>query len=360
MKRYDNLFDKIIDYDNLILAHLNARKGKHYYSEVKEVNKDIDSYIGKLQFSLLGKNFTTSDYEIFTIKKPKERIIYKLPYFPDRIVHHAIMQILQPIWDKTFIYDSYAAVPGKGIHAGYYRLKQFLKDKENTQYCLKLDVEKFYPNINHNILFNLVEKKIKCEDTLWLLKDIIRSVPGGKGLPIGNYLSQYFSNIYLNYFDHWIKEKIRCKYYIRYCDDNVILYKNKEFLNWLLEKIELYFWNHLKLKLNKKSQIFPVNSRGIDFLGYRTYSQYSLLRKSSYKKFRKKISLIEQKYKTLKSKHVLSSIMSYLGWLMHCNSYNLLERYIYGNQNILDIFENVRIDLNLRENPMTKFKEKLK
>jgi len=355
MKKHNNLFSKIIDYDNIVFAHLNAKKGKNYYSEVKEVDKDIDSYLGKLQFSLLGKNFTTSKYETFTITEPKERIIYKLPYIPDRIVHHAIMQVLQPIWDKIFIFDSYAAVPGKGIHAGYYRLKQFLKNKENTKYCLKLDIEKFYPNIDHNILFSLVKMKIKCKDTLWLLEDIIRSVSGNKGLPIGNYLSQYLSNIYLNYFDHWIKETIGCKYYLRYCDDAVILYKNKGFLNWLLEKIRFYLWNHLKLKLNKKSQIFPVESRGIDFLGYKTYHQYSLLRKSSYKKFKQKIDYIKQNYNKLKSKHIVSSIMSYVGWLIHCDSYNLLNKYIYKDEIILNIIGDVSRKLNLKRNPIDRF-----
>jgi len=358
MKRHTNLFEKIIDYGNLVLAHLNARKGKDYYSEVKKVDKNMDFYLRKLQISLLNRNFTTSEYEIFTITEPKERIIYKLPYFPDRIVHHAIMQILQPIWDKTFIFDSYAAVPRKGIHAGYYRLKQFLRDKENTKYCLKIDIKKYYPSIDHNILFNLIKMKIKCKDVLWLLEDIIRSVSGNKGLPIGNYLSQYLSNIYLNYFDHWIKEKVRCKYYIRYCDDSVILYKNKEYLNWLLEKIRLHLWNHLKLKLNKKSQIFPVESRGIDFLGYKTYHQYSLLRKSSHKKFKQKIDYIKQNYNKLKSKYIISSIMSYVGWLVHCDSHNLLNKYIYKDEFILNIIENASKDLNLKRNPIDKFMEK--
>jgi len=358
MKRVGNLFMKIADYSNLCRAHLNARKGKAYYTEVQEVDRNVDFYIRELQLMILSKKFTTSKYEVFKISEPKERMISKLPYFPDRIVHHAIMQVLQPIWDKTCIYDSYAAIPGKGIHAGYYRLKKFLRDRNNTKYCLKFDVQKFYPSVNHDILLDEVKRKIKCRDTLWLLEDIIRSVEGDKGLPIGNYLSQYLSNIYLNHFDHWIKEKLNCEYYIRYCDDAIILHKDKAFLRDRLSDIEEYLWFNLKLILNNKTQIFPIESRGIDFLGYRTYPEFSLLRKSSKKKFKQKIKKIEESWQAMRSMHVLCSVMSYLGWLIHCNSFNLLEKYIYKNQNILDILEVARMDLNLKRNPVKKFYNK--
>jgi len=354
MKRAGDLFTKIVDYDNLCLAHLNARKGKRHYVAVKEVDGDIGFYIRELQSMLLSKRFTTSKYKIFKIYKPKERTIYKLPYFSDRIVHHAAMQILQPIWDNTFIYDSYAATPGKGIHAGYYRLRDFLRDKENTKYCLKMDIQKFYPSINHTILLNEVRRKIKCKDTLWLLENVIRSVDGNKGVPIGNYLSQYLSNLYLNRFDHWIKEKLKCKYYIRYCDDSVILHKDKAFLKDRLDDIDEYLWFNLKLTLNRKTQIFPVESRGIDFLGYRTYPKYSLLRKSSARNFKQKIKHIENDWKKLRPTHVLSSIMSYMGWLMHCNSHNLLKRHILDNQPVLKIFSRAAHRIGLKRNPMIK------
>lgn len=209
MKRYGKLFNKIVDLNNIALAHKNAKKGKSHYAKVREVEKDPERYI---QDILVNKTFTTSKYKTKLIHEPKERIIYKLPYFPDRIIHHAIMNVIQPIWDKVFIYDLYSAIPGKGLHAGISRLRQFLKDRENTQYCLKFDIKNFYPSISHDILFELVRRKIKCKDTLWLLEDIIRSPGGNKNLPIGNYLSQYFGNIYLNWFDHWLKEEKGMKY----------------------------------------------------------------------------------------------------------------------------------------------------
>ena len=354
MKRASDLFMKIVDYDNLYLAHLNARKGKKHYTAVKEVDNDIDFYIRELQSMLLSKKFNTSKYKIFKIYKPKERTIYKLPYFPDRIVHHAVMQILQPIWDKTFIYDSYAATPGKGIHAGYYRLKKFLRDEENIKYCLKMDIQKFYPSVNHTILLNEIERKIKCKDTLWLLENVIRSIIGNKGIPIGNYLSQYLSNVYLNRFDHWIKEKLKCRYSIRYCDDSVILHKDKSFLRDRLDDIEEYLWFKLKLTLNSKTQIFPVESRGIDFLGYRTYPKYSLLRKSSAKRFKQKINYVEKNWQKLGSIHILSSIMSYIGWLIHCNSYNLLSKHVFNNRQILTILSKAVQELELKRNPTNR------
>jgi hypothetical protein len=261
------------------------------------------------------------------------------------------MQILQPIWDKTFIYDLYSAIPKKGIHNGHYRLRSFLKDKPNTKYCLKYDVSKFYPNINHDILYSQIQTKIKCKDTLWLLHDIIYSIEGKTNVPIGNYLSQYFSNIYLNEFDHWLKEDMQTKYYIRYCDDGVILDKDKEYLKYLLIDIEKYFNNNLKLKLNNKTQIFNVDQRGIDFLGYREYRTYSLLRKSSARSFKNRIKLYTDHPDKYTSQHIISSIMSMYGWAKHCNSYNLLNKYLFSNEKLNIIISGCCNDLKIN-NPL--------
>ena len=156
---------------------------------------------------LKNKTFQTSDYDIFKIYKPKERDIYRLPYYPDRIVHHAVMNILEPVWVSIFTADTYSCIKGKGIHSAVRSLQKALNsDNEGTEYCLKLDIRKFYPTINHDILKDIIAKKIKDKDVLWLLGNIIDSVPDKEGVPIGNYLSQYFANLYLAYFDHWIKE----------------------------------------------------------------------------------------------------------------------------------------------------------
>jgi retron-type reverse transcriptase len=319
-------------------AHINAKKGKENYEEIKTINKNSQLYLTELQQSLTDKTFTTSKYRIKQIYEPKTRDIYILPYYPDRIVHHAIMQVLQPIWDKTFIYDLYSAIPGKGIHNGHYRLRTFLKDKENTKFCLKYDVSKFYPNINHDILYKQIRKKIKCNDTLWLLHDIIYSIDGKTNVPIGNYLSQYFSNIYLNEFDHWLKEDMQTKYYLRYCDDGVILDSDKEYLKYLLDDIKDYFTNNLELTLNNKTQIFSVDQRGIDFLGYREFRTYSLLRKSSARSFKNRIKQFTDYPEQYNSQHIISSVMSMWGWAKHSNSYNLINKYIISNDKLNKTF----------------------
>lgn len=321
VRRVGNLFSKICDYDNLMLAHYNARKGKSHYCEVKMVNADPDRYIGDIQVLLQKKDFTTSKYKTQYIYEPKKRLIYKLPYFPDRIIQHAIMQVIQPIWDKTFITDLYSAIPGRGLHAGSYRLREFMG--YNPQYCLKFDISKFYPSILHDELYNMIERKIKCKDTLWLIKDIIDST---EGVPIGNYLSQYFGNIYLNGFDHWLKEQNHIKYYIRYCDDGVILHNDKKYLHELLSGIQDYL-EPLNMHLNNKTRIFPIK-QGIDFLGYVHYPTHVSLRKSS------KRNLIHRSrtYGSQSPDHVRSSVMSSVGWLSHCNSYNLLEKYILTSE----------------------------
>jgi len=353
MKRYGNLFGRIIDIDNIALAHKNAKKGKSHYAEVQEVEKEPERYIKEIHDMLANKTFTTSKYKTKVIYEPKKRIIYKLPYFPDRIVHHAVMNIIQPIWDKVFIYDLYSAIPGKGLHAGVLRLRQFLKDKENTEYCLKFDIKNFYPSVDHDILSELVKCKIKCKDTLWLLEDIIRSPGGNKNLPIGNYLSQYFGNIYLNWFDHWLKEEKRIKYYIRYCDDGVILHKSKEVLNELLKEIKEYLRENLELELNPKTQIFPVDVRGIDFLGYRSFRNHTLLRKSSATRFKRKIRFIEQNHENLEPQHIISSIMSYCGWIRFCDGHHLLKKYVLENNNIIEIMDEASKTLNIT-NPILK------
>lgn len=333
MKRYGNLFEKIIDVDNLRLAHKNARKGKTHYMDVQRIDGDIDFYMWQLYDMLREKTFTTSPYTTKQIYEPKPRLIYKLPYFPDRIVHHAVMNVLQPIWDSTFISDLYSAIPGKGLHAGSYRLRQFLLDRKNTRYCLKFDVSKFYPSVNHDILMEKIRKKIKCKDTLWLLEDVVRSPGGGTNVPIGNYLSQYFSNIYLSDFDHWIKEDKRMRYYIRYCDDGVVLHRDKKALSALQGEIEEHMRYKLELTPNPKTQVIDVDRQGIDFLGYRCFRDHTLLRKSSARNFKTKMTHLETHH--VDPVTLISSVMSYIGWMKHCDSHNLVNRYIFENPMII-------------------------
>lgn len=315
MKRISGLYEKIYSIENLNLADSIARKGKLKQPGVIEHDKNREENINKLHGILKNKSYKTSEYTTFKIFEPKERLIFRLPYYPDRIVHHAIMNILEPIFISTFTANTYSCIKGRGIHAAFNAIKIALKNNDETQYCLKLDIRKFYPSIDNNILKNLLRKKFKDNDLLWLLDEIIGST---QGLPIGNYMSQMFANFYLSYFDHWIKEKIKVKYCFRYADDIVILSNNKEYLHQILFNIKIYLNNNLKLTVKDNYQIFPVDKRGIDFIGYVFRHTHILLRKSIKQNFARMI-------KNNKNKQ---SIASYNGWTIHCNSKNLLNKLL--------------------------------
>jgi retron-type reverse transcriptase len=318
MKRYGNLYEKIYDMDNIRLAHKNARRGKRHYAEVKKVDENPEYYFKRIHEMLKNKTFENSKYHVFkkTFNK-KEREIFKLPYFPDRIVHHCIMQILEPIWKTVLIRDTYSSLKGRGVHDGLRRVRKAMKNPISTLYCLKFDVKKFYPSIPHDILKTIIEKKIKCRDTLQLLYKIIDSA---SGVPIGNYLSQYLGNLYLTYFDHWMKEVKRCRFYFRYCDDIVVLSRSKVFLHDLAFRSFLYLKNVLNLNVKHNWQVFLTEARGIDFLGYRIFHKFCLLRQSIALSFKRK----------MKSSVNINSIMSYLGWLQHANTRTLIYKYATG------------------------------
>jgi len=315
LKKENNLFDEICSVNNLVYADSVASKGKLNQYGVKLHNLTKEDNILKLHKLLLNGEFNTSKYKTFKIYEPKERVIFSLPYYPDRIVHHAVMNVLKPIFVKAFTADTYSCIEGRGIHKALRNLKKALSDSENTKYCLKLDITKFYPSVNHDILKRLLRKKFKDSRLLILLDNIIDSA---EGIPIGNYLSQYFANFYLSYFDHWIKECCKVKCYFRYADDIVILHSDKKYLHSLLKEIESYLNNNLLLKVKSNWQIFPVNARGIDFLGYKSYHTHTLLRKSIKKRLAKKAA------KGISKK----SLASYYGWLKHCDSKNLVKKLI--------------------------------
>jgi RNA-directed DNA polymerase len=327
VKRYGNVYSSICELDNIICAHHNARKGKSHYKEVMMVNCNEELYLKRISETLMNKTYKTSPYVIETIiDKGKEREIYKLPYYPDRIVHWAIMLQIEDVFMRTFIRDTFASLPQRGIHDGLKRLHYAMHNKSETTYCLKMDVRKFFPSIDHAILKSLLRKKFKDEDLLWLLDEIIDSVNGEKGVPIGNYLSQYFANYYLTFFDHWLKEEKGVKRYFRYMDDMVILHPDKKFLHGLRVDIDDYLNTNLGLTLKDNWQVFPTFVRGIDFLGYRSFGDYTLLRKSTAKRLKRKMTLLYGK--EMLSDSDMNCIASYKGWSKWCNGYNLERKYI--------------------------------
>ena len=319
MKRINNLYKKICEFENLQLADAKARKGKALQPGIIAHDKSRGCNIMQLREMLITHNYKTSPYTIFKIYEPKEREIYRLPYYPDRITHHAVMNILEPVFVSMFTADSYSCIKGKGIHGASNAVKRALNDRVNTKYCLKLDIKKFYPSIDHDILKGLLRRKFKDNELLGLLYEIIDSAPG---LPIGNYLSQYLANFYLTGFDHWIKEVKGVKYYFRYADDIVILADNKECLHQLLVDIKDYLGVELNLIVKQNYQVFPVAVRGIDFVGYVFYHTHTLVRKSIKKRFAR---MLARKRKD-------TSIASYNGWLTHCNSKNLSKKLLRGKE----------------------------
>lgn len=315
MKRLNNLYQQIISIDNLTVADTKAQKGKSNQYGVVLHNKKKVANIEKLHRLLLDKQYSTSVYDVFKVYEPKERIVYRLPYFPDRITHHAIMNVLEPIFEATFTADTYSCIKGRGIHAVVKKLKRSLKDTEGAQYCMKMDITKFYPSVNHSTLKALLRKKFKDQDLLWLLDEIIDSADG---LPIGNYLSQFLANFYLSYFDHWIKEQKGVKYYYRYADDIVILADNKPYLHQILADIKEYLSTELQLAVKDNYQVFPVSSRGIDFVGYVFYHTHVRIRKHIKQSFARKLS------KNINT----PSMASYKGWLLHCNALHLTKKLL--------------------------------
>lgn len=289
MKRIGYLHDKVYNIENIEKADDKARKHKSVRWGILKHDKNKQEENEKLSEQLKDLVYETSEYSTFKIYEPKERLIFRLPYYPDRITHHAIMNVMEPIWTKIFIKQTYSCIKNRGIHNVAHDLKTALiEHPEETTYCLKMDVRKFYPSVNHDILCDIIKKKIKDKYLLTLLIGIIYSADG---VPIGNYLSQFFANLYLAYFDHWVKEEL------------------KEVLN---------------LRLKSNYQIFPVDDRGVDFVGYRFYHTHVLLRKSI------KIRLFKliRRYQSGKidKQELRRRMQSYFGWLKFCNSKNLLRK----------------------------------
>ena len=333
MKRYNNLFDKIVSLDNLYLADKKARRNKSSRKDIKEFDQNKEELLKKLQQNLINGTYKTSEYNTFIIREPKERLIFRLPYYPDRIVHHAVMNIMEPIWVSIFIKDTYSCIKHRGIHEALHNVKEALKDVDNTTYCLKLDIRKFYPSIDHEVLKSIIRKKIKDWKLLQLLDEIIDS---SEGVPIGNYLSQFFANLYLSYFDHWVKEDKNIKYYYRYADDIVILYKDKESLQTLLRDIKQYLKDNLKLQLKNNYQVFPVESRSIDFVGYKIYHNFTLVRKALKKRYCKKNAKLNKR--STNYKYYRRKMASYIGWFKHANCYSLLTKTI-KHKELLDYLD---------------------
>jgi len=324
MKRYGNLWDTITDFDNLVHAHKQARRGKAHYREVQMVNSDLENYIRWIQEELKNKTFNTSDYEIMDRwDGRKMRVIYKLPYFPDRIVQHAVVQVCEPFWKSSFIRDTYQSIVGRGTHDARKRVEKYVKGNSGL-YALKFDIHKYYPNVNHDILKKEIRRRIKCPHALWLLDNIIDS---GDGIPIGNYTSQYFGNIYLHRFDWWVKQELKLYGYFRYCDDIVLLANSSYEAHRLRKQIFSKLNCEYCLDIKPDWQVFPIDDRGLDFVGYVFKSDGTRLRKSIADGIKNKKNNITKSPKQMTHYQIANGMGSYWGWCKHVQA----KRYWYDN-----------------------------
>lgn len=320
VKKYKNLWQPFIADSNIEWAYRKAKKGKSKYNAVRYIEDHKEECLKEIKQLLIEEKFHTGEYKEKTIREPKERIIYVLPFFPDRIVQHALINILEPIFVKMFIKDSYACIENRGIHTGSLRTMEFVR---KNKFCLKMDIRKFYPSINHSVLLEIIHRKIGDRKILRLIDDIVNSIPGETNVPIGNLTSQWFGNLYMNELDTFVKHHLKIKCYLRYCDDFCLFSNDKAELNRAKYEIIKFLDEKLKLKLSK-CDLFRT-SQGVDFLGYRHFKDYILIRKSTVKRVKKRLAKVKKYYLEGKMPHekFRSVVASTHGWFKWANSHNL-------------------------------------
>lgn len=323
------IWQSLCSYENLELAFKKSRKRKSKLRYVKEFENNLESNLEELRTELLLHSYNPKPLKTFVIRDPKTRTIRKSD-FRDRIVHHAICNILDPIFDKTFIYDSFANRKGKGTHNALLRFDKFKRkvSKNNTRNCyiLKADIKSYFNDVNQDILISIIRKKVNNEKVIWLINKVLKNHSDKRGMPLGNMTSQFFANVYLNELDHFVKHNLKAKYYIRYVDDFVILSASKEELKIYKNKIKEFLKNKLELDLHKtKCRIIELK-KGVLFLGFRIFPHHKLLRKSNIRTIHKRIA--QDNY---------DNVYKYLdGWLSHSSHANTFKL----RKNITDNVEN--------------------
>lgn len=327
MRTIKNVWRQIVSWENLLLAAHRAEKGKRRKHNVARFNMNRERRVFQLQEDLVSWRYKPGPYREFTVYERKPRVICAAP-FRDRIVHHALCNVIEPVFDRTFINDSYACRVGKGTHAAADRYTEFSRKK---RYVLKLDIRQYFPSIDHGILYQELSRGICDKDVLWLIRLILASKgddgslwPSGKGIPIGNLTSQFFANVYLNRFDHWMKEEMGCTYYLRYVDDMVILSDSKHWLHDLITPAKEKLAS-LRLTIHpRKCTVFPVNE-GCDFMGYWIWPNHRRLRSDNGRRFTRRLKTMADRYRTgeIQLDQVSSSVASWTGHASHADTWAL-------------------------------------
>lgn len=335
MRIYKNIFERIISPENLFSAWDSFKSDKRSKPDVLRFEWNLERNIFQLHRDLKNKTYKHSPYEGFYIKDPKQRHIHKATV-RDRILHHAVFSVVNPIFEPTFIPTSFSCWVGYGTHKGVEILEKIMREasRNNTRSCfvLKCDIRKFFDSVNHEILLSIIKKRIKDVDVAWLLESIVRSYESApsRGIPIGNLTSQLFANVYMNELDQFVKHRLKVKHYVRYTDDFTLVSENPEELKKLLSPISEFLENELALKLHSNKSILRSVCQGVDFLGYVIFPEYRLIRSKTKHRMFKKLEKRMEEYKTgdITKLNFEQSLQSYLGVLSHANTYRIREELL--------------------------------
>ncbi len=325
----NDMYEAVCSYENLEKAFHKASKRKSFKPYVIEFAKSMKENLQQLRTELLLHIYKPKPLKTFILRDPKTRKISKSD-FRDRVVHHALCNLIEPVFDKAFIQDSYANRLRKGTFNAIKRFDQFKRkvSKNNTRTCciLKADIRHYFETVDHNILLSIINRKITDKRVRWLIKTILqnhKTIEPGKGLPLGNLTSQFFANVYLDEFDQFVKHKLKAKYYIRYVDDFVILHKSKKELQHYMEEIGNFLKKNLALELHPdKCKILTLN-QGAGFLGFRIFYHHKLVRKKNLRKFEKRLKQMKQDYKEqlLDQEKLIAKFEGWLAYVNHADTY---------------------------------------
>ncbi|GHV32346.1 hypothetical protein FACS18949_02950 [Clostridia bacterium] len=348
MKPHKNIFAQIVDFENIYRAYRDATAGKRYRTEILKFTDNLEENLYDIRRELIAETYATGKYREFYVREPKKRLVMALP-FRDRVVQWAIYRVVNPLFSKGYITDSYACIDGRGVHHAVKRLHYWAQQTHGAGYYLKLDISKYFYRIDHDVLLHIIRRKFDDPPLMRLFERIIRSrdipfgLPDGaspgdgaarifnRGMPIGNLTSQMFANLYLNELDQFIKRDLRARHYCRYMDDMAILADSKAELHAFHDRINAFVSERLKLSLNDKTTIRPLK-QGLEFCGFRVWATHTKIRKSSALKMKHRLKKLMAQYAAGEIDYdgAARILAAYKGVLAHSNSY-ALRNAIYGD-----------------------------
>lgn len=316
-KTLKNIHEQLCDPDNIVKGYYNAQKGKGQRNEVLAFARNLNKNLISIWHDMHTLTYQHGTYRTRIINERKERVISIAP-FRDRVVHHCLMNIVAPLWETVYINNTYACRKGYGIHRCLHDVSTAMRDVQGTQYALQIDIVKFYDNVDHDILKAIERRRIGDERLMYISDNITDSF--ATGLPKGNYTSQYKANLYLAYFDHFVKEQLGVKHYFRYMDDMVFLSPTKEHLRCVLDQVRAYLHDNLRLAIKSNYQIYPVDARAVDFVGYKIDHRGVALRKSILRNYYRRLNTKVRTTPMPDAEAIKQNMSSYWGWLSHCSA----------------------------------------